>query len=484
MLLPACSHKQTDATQQQEQTVQQQQAREERELHEREAALDEQQRLLEQREQGRLTVAPETTQPQPPAQAAPQPPAQPQEASGLAPDVTYQQFYDYLEPYGSWIQMAGYGYVWQPGATVRDNHWRPYTLGRWAYTDDGWTWISDEPFGWVTYHYGRWMLTHTEGWVWVPGDQWAPAWVAWRYGNDFVGWAPLPPEARFDGATGIQQWADQQYNLGPSDYIFVPASEFGDSSMTADEVPPDQVDPIYDESTNLTDIYESGGVIYCYGPNYEFLRGKYHGKFPPQMKLSRVAYNTTGTNGVLESNGTLRVTAPQVVPSRSAEEPKKVRDLGVVDARIISPASTPPPHGSEMPPLYRPPQVVKENAAREAQQQTAPPGGVAEPQDARGQTAQGEQRPGGETPQEQTPSNQPRDEAQREEQAATADRLARYQHAAEEAAARDARQQAGQQEAARQQGAVRQEEAARPVQAIPANGNAPAGPLIPGRQPQ
>ena len=30
---------------------------------------------------------------------------------------------------------------------------------------------------------------------WVPGDQWAPAWVAWRYSDDYVGWAPLPPEA-------------------------------------------------------------------------------------------------------------------------------------------------------------------------------------------------------------------------------------------------------------------------------------------------
>src|SRR5262245_22210570 len=29
---------------------------------------------------------------------------------------------------------------------------------------------------------------------WIPGDEWAPAWVNWRYGDDYVGWAPLPPD--------------------------------------------------------------------------------------------------------------------------------------------------------------------------------------------------------------------------------------------------------------------------------------------------
>jgi uncharacterized protein YraI len=34
---------------------------------------------------------------------------------------------------------------------------RPYTVGRWVFTDRyGWMWASSEPFGWATYHYGRW----------------------------------------------------------------------------------------------------------------------------------------------------------------------------------------------------------------------------------------------------------------------------------------------------------------------------------------
>lgn len=33
----------------------------------------------------------------------------------------------------------------------------------------GWTLFSDEPFGWATYHYGRWAWNFQVGWLWVPG---------------------------------------------------------------------------------------------------------------------------------------------------------------------------------------------------------------------------------------------------------------------------------------------------------------------------
>jgi hypothetical protein len=29
--------------------------------------------------------------------------------------------------------------------------------------------------------------------VWIPGYEWAPAWVSWRYGPSYVAWAPLGP---------------------------------------------------------------------------------------------------------------------------------------------------------------------------------------------------------------------------------------------------------------------------------------------------
>ena len=38
------------------------------------------------------------------------------------------------------------------------------------------------------------MFEPTSGWMWIPGNEWAPAWVDWRRGDEDVGWAPLPPE--------------------------------------------------------------------------------------------------------------------------------------------------------------------------------------------------------------------------------------------------------------------------------------------------
>ena len=117
-----------------------------------------------------------------------------------APDVSY--FHDELEDEGSWIDDEEYGQVWSPRGVDRD--WRPYTRGTWANTEEhGWYWVSDEPFGWATYHYGRWHLSERRGWVWVPGTRWGPAWVAWRSNDDNIGWAPLPPESRWEHGSGL-----------------------------------------------------------------------------------------------------------------------------------------------------------------------------------------------------------------------------------------------------------------------------------------
>src|SRR4029450_11627725 len=107
--------------------------------------------------------------------------------------VSIDFFYDNLGG-GNWYQVADYGYVWQPDAATNPE-WRPYTDGYWAYTDVGWTWVSYEDFGWATYHYGRWANLADYGWVWLPGEDldWGPAWVSWRTGGDYIGWAPLPP---------------------------------------------------------------------------------------------------------------------------------------------------------------------------------------------------------------------------------------------------------------------------------------------------
>ena len=123
---------------------------------------------------------------------------------GSTGDVSVSGFYDALAPYGTWIDYAPYGWCWTPRDVGPE--WRPYSDGYWVYTDYGWSWVSNEPWGWAACHYGRWLFDDDEGWVWVPGTVWSSAWVAWRYDDDWVGWAPLPPGDGWDGAISVSSY--------------------------------------------------------------------------------------------------------------------------------------------------------------------------------------------------------------------------------------------------------------------------------------
>jgi hypothetical protein len=111
-----------------------------------------------------------------------------------APEPVVVEYEHDLNPYGHWVG-TDYGRCWVPNDRPRD--WQPYTVGHWEDTDRGWCWVSEGPetdWGLVTYHYGRWFLDPANGWVWVPGTVWAPAWVAWREGDGYCAWTPLPPQ--------------------------------------------------------------------------------------------------------------------------------------------------------------------------------------------------------------------------------------------------------------------------------------------------
>ena len=108
-----------------------------------------------------------------------------------AQEPTLDDFERALDPYGTWTETADYGLVWVP--SVDFSWWRPYAHGRWVYTDAGWTFVSRDPWGHITFHYGRWAYWATLGWFWIPGFEWAPAWVTWRWGTGIIAWAPLGP---------------------------------------------------------------------------------------------------------------------------------------------------------------------------------------------------------------------------------------------------------------------------------------------------
>ncbi len=130
--------------------------------------------------------------------ATPLPPSPPPET------VDYSTFYDSMAPYGTWVDLEGYGPCWQPTIAVINPDWEPYfDGGHWIYTDCGWYWLSDYTWGWAPFHYGRWFWHHRLGWCWRPDRFWGPSWVVWRYSDDYCGWAPLPPAAVFRPGFGL-----------------------------------------------------------------------------------------------------------------------------------------------------------------------------------------------------------------------------------------------------------------------------------------
>ena len=170
---------------------------------------------------------------------------------GPSPRVEVGFFYDELSPYGDWVRTRDYGWAWFP----RDMHpeWRPYSDGRWINSDYGWTWASYEPFGWATYHYGRWTWDPRFGWLWVPGTVWGPAWVSWQYGGGYVGWAPLPPQVGFEIGIGIRLGGfDLRLGIRPDHYRFVPERSFLEPRLSRHLVPTARNITIINNTTNIT----------------------------------------------------------------------------------------------------------------------------------------------------------------------------------------------------------------------------------------
>ena len=146
------------------------------------------------------------------------------------------EFRTALEPYGRWQRHARWGEVWIPADRGRD--WRPYTVGRWVYTEDwGWYWVEDQEeanWGWVTFHYGRWIFDRGLGWAWVPSNEWGPGFVQWRHGKERVGWAPLPPEEII-----------VEYREQPEVWIFVRIRDFVAAPRLVGVILPPREYPVY-----------------------------------------------------------------------------------------------------------------------------------------------------------------------------------------------------------------------------------------------
>jgi probable HAF family extracellular repeat protein len=241
----------------------------------------------------------------------------------LEPDEDdYDLFYSRLSPEGSWIEAGNYGYCFRP-RVARD--WRPYRDGHWVWTDRGWYWDSNERFGWATYHYGRWIRIGGTGWCWVPGHQWAPAWVSWRESDEHVGWAPLPPEADVSVNVSISSWSDSYYDIGPSAYSFIRYAHWSAPSYVRYCEPPAQNVQIINRTKNVTNIVNNNTVINNYGPPVQTVSAK----TKQNIQEVKLAVNpATGPNAnysqTLKGNQ-LNVVAPPPVLKPAAKQAPPVQ---------------------------------------------------------------------------------------------------------------------------------------------------------------
>lgn len=200
--------------------------------------------------------APATPIPEEAPAAAP-PPTEYVQADYAEPVVAgaaYSTFYTALAPYGSWVEVSGYGPCWQPTVVLGNPGWQPYfDGGRWIYSDCGWYWLSDYSWGWAPFHYGRWFRHNRIGWCWAPDRVWGPSWVCWRYTTSHCGWAPLPPGAHYRHGAGLMfrgrpAGSTCDFGLGPRSFAVVPFNHFWDRQLPRHALPQAQAHQVLNGS--------------------------------------------------------------------------------------------------------------------------------------------------------------------------------------------------------------------------------------------
>ncbi len=208
-------------------------------------------------------------------------------------DVSFQAFYDQLSPYGQWVDDPQYGNIFVPDVS---GDFRPYfTDGHWVMTDYGNTWVSDDPWGWACYHYGRWTYDPYYGWVWVPGYEWAPAWVTWRFGDQACGWAPLSPGL----SVGVSNGCPNSW------WIFIGPDRLYGSGYAAYRKGPENNVVYIRQTTIINNIHpdNSTHVRYNYGPSSAVVEHVTH----TPVVTYRVSTQTTVPRGSVVNGETVTI---------------------------------------------------------------------------------------------------------------------------------------------------------------------------------
>lgn len=295
-----------------------------------------------------------------------------QDASAQQVSASFRLFYDALSPYGTWVDYQNYGYVWMPNT---DSDFSPYvTSGHWVFTDDGWTWVSDYPWGWATFHYGRWDYDDVYGWFWVPDNEWGPAWVSWRSSPGYYGWAPLRPGISLSMSFG------RDYRERNERWIFVRNGDIGRPDIGSRYINRTNNTTIINNSTVIVNAQrdDNRNATYIAGPNRADVQRVTHKTVNP------VAIRDANQPGHHLSNGELQIYRPQVQKRiGNGQDPAPAKVAKLSDVRPASERNA----GSrqQQPPTVAPPsqaqpsqpRAVTPSPARDRQQQ--PPRTVTPP---------------------------------------------------------------------------------------------------------
>jgi hypothetical protein len=242
-------------------------------------------------------------------------------------DSTY--FYNELQPYGIWVSLRPYGYVWIPGNV--GYNWRPYSRGHWAWTDYGWTWVSVERWGWIAFHYGRWGWDRSMGWFWVPDITWGPAWVAWRWGDAHIGWAPLPPGSDFIPGRGFGR---RQWDIPGDSWNFVRGRDFMDRSIDRWVLPIERNRTILDMTSFDVNINERDRRIINDGVDPDLVRRQ------TNRTIDRYTLKDATQPGVEREEGRDLVISKPVIRRNEAAKPKEVLDQAKAEKELSGETSS------------------------------------------------------------------------------------------------------------------------------------------------
>jgi hypothetical protein len=215
-------------------------------------------------------------------------------------NVSFQVFYDNLDPYGRWVDYDNYGYVWIP---YTRGDFAPYsTNGYWVNTAYGWAWMSSYSWGWAPFHYGRWGYNNALGWFWVPGYEWGPAWVNWLQADGYYGWSPIGP------GMSINFYFDGRYDSYHDHWCFVRDRDFGRRDIHRYYINRSDHERIYRNSRVIDRTYVDNKrrSTYLYGPDRKSVQRS------TGSKINQYNIRESSRPGQEIQNRDLRIYRPQI----------------------------------------------------------------------------------------------------------------------------------------------------------------------------